>query len=1015
MSRYDYEFDIASDSVAGRVIRLVGHDQRVLELGCSTGHMSRVLHERGCAVTGLEMDASAAEKAREWCDDVKVCNLDEDVWATELASAPLFDVVLAADVLEHLRDPQRCLAHARRLLKPGGRIVLSTPNIAHGGVIAGLLQSQFSYRSTGLLDRTHIHFFTRESLTDVLNAEGFAVEHVCPVEAGAEHPEFAAHWNSLSLDARNTIERSPDYRVFQWVLSATKLPTDAASVVMTEAQRQIDSLRNQSHRMACDLLALRLTDREREQTLVAATTARHAAEIELMEVQRRLKCSQEANEEQVKVISELRALVCRQNATLNMARMAPFRWLATLGRLAAALPLLILAAARNLAAALKHVLATTFRSLPLHQRSRLKETLFELFPWLFRNRAAYKNWAASRANALGEPTDDPATAAHRPTPPEAARSLEIDHSLAIPLSFVTVDRATPRRVASVIHMYYAELASEFRLYLNNIPGSLDLYISTPDESSRAMIERVFEGWPKGTVDVRVAPNRGRDVAPKLVTFREVYPRYDFILFLHSKQSKHADILSGWRHFLFESLIGSPAIVESIYWMFERDPKLGMVASQHFEPMRHWLNWGGNLPAASRLATRMGFVLDERAPLDFPSGSMLWLRSHAIQPLLDLDLDYADFEPEQGQVDATIAHAIERLLFHVCETAGFRWLKVARPELFDHTPMICPVGHEAEFDAFIEKYAFQVLKPSGIAPRKAMPTPIAHPPAGLADAVRARCLGETATPHIPFRIAVGIVTHNNDARELRQAVDAANASLAASGASASRLYVLDNGEPSAPQIGDLPDISYLETQGNIGFGAGHNRIMAEAFLHGADLYIAINPDGMLHPDAIRHLLRMSAAYEGNALIEAIQFPVEHPKHYDPINLDTPWVSGACLAIPSKAYHSLGGFDESFFMYCEDVDLSWRARAHGFATKACPAALFLHAVTNRSMSPETLKMIYSSGVTLARKWQSPAFENQIADELRALGALPPGRYPTPVPSSWLRYADFSHGFSFAPTRW
>ncbi|MFD2273632.1 glycosyltransferase family 2 protein [Undibacterium arcticum] len=160
-------------------------------------------------------------------------------------------------------------------------------------------------------------------------------------------------------------------------------------------------------------------------------------------------------------------------------------------------------------------------------------------------------------------------------------------------------------------------------------------------------------------------------------------------------------------------------------------------------------------------------------------------------------------------------------------------------------------------------------------------------------------------------------------------------------------------------------------------------MRAAFEAGCEIYIAINPDGLLHPGAVEALVQTVQAAHGKALVEALQFPVEHPKPYDTQTLDTPWVSGACVAISRQAFDDLGGFDEDFFMYCEDVDLSWRARAHGYALKTCPRALFLHAVTNREMTQATLQMIFESGITLARKWGSLEFENWLKGELTARG--------------------------------
>jgi GT2 family glycosyltransferase len=603
-----------------------------------------------------------------------------------------------------------------------------------------------------------------------------------------------------------------------------------------------------------------------------------------------------------------------------------------------------------------------------------------------------------------------------PTIPESARAPEIDYSLMIPLPHVSVPTLADGPTAAIIHMYFPELAVKFRSYLENIPGEVDLYLSTPDDFARSMVETAFSGWPKGRVEVRVLPNRGRDIAPKLVGFRDIYDRYDYVLHLHTKRSEHASVLATWRHFLLENLVGNPAVVSSVFAAFAQNPKLGIIASQHFEPVRVWINWGGNLETAMRLAERMGFPLDPAAVLDFPSGSMFWARSAALRPLLDLDLSVEDFDEEEGQIDGTMAHAIERLYFHTCERAGFDWIKVARLELFNHTPAIIGVRNARELNQYFARHVFRLLAPSEVRPRTVPPLPLNEVSPLLLESVREHALGCRRDIAPGTRLAVGIVTYNNGDAELRRGIGAAlqaleRAELPAEGA----IRVLDNGRSSAEAVPEDAVVRRLPSLGNVGFGAGHNALMKAAFAEGADIYVAVNPDGALHPEALGALVRMVQAHSGRILAEALQFPVEHPKPYDPLTLDTPWVSGACLAIPRPAFEALGGFDEAFFMYCEDVDLSWRARAAGFALKICPQALFLHAVTNREMDRQTLGRIYGSGVVLARRWDAPEFEAWIQSEAAAAGLSLPSVATLPAPVEWQRFADFGHHFSFAKPRW
>ncbi len=628
-------------------------------------------------------------------------------------------------------------------------------------------------------------------------------------------------------------------------------------------------------------------------------------------------------------------------------------------------------------------------------------------------------FAQPSATAVALPVTSP-DAEKRPKPivfPEVARRIEDDFSLAVPFRTARLaSAAPPLRLAVVCHMFHANLAGEFAGYLENIPAPFDVFVSTDSAFKQAVIEQAFAGWTRGAVQVRVTPNRGRDIAPKLLGFRDVHAQYELVLHLHTKQSTHASVLANWRGFLLESLVGSTDVVASILDAFATQPQLGMVASQHFEPVRHWIQWGGNVPRARELAQRMGFDFDDRATLDFPSGSMFWARTAALKPLLDLQLSIDDFEEEQGHVDGTTAHAIERLYFLVCQQAGYDWIKVARPELFEQTPGIVRIDGVDALRGYIAEHGVKLGAPNVPAPRSVHPAPVSHPAAALLRLrdIRALGLGQPIASSTDVRI--GIVTYNQDAAAVRRIVASAKLALEHAGLSArGRIALLDNGAASDPELFADGAVRQLPSAGNVGFGAGHNRLMADAFAAGAHAYVAANPDGAFHPDAIGAMLRMMQAQRWLALIEASQFPAEHPKFYDPFTFETPWVSGACVMIPRLAYQVLGGFDETFFMYCEDVDLSWRARAHGFALRHCPGALFLHEVTNRPRDLKVLRMTFASAMLLAHKWRASEFESWVAKELSAVDGAEPSNKPDPVPSAWSAIADFEHQFGFAPMRW
>ena len=177
-----------------KLLALVGSGKRVLDVGCSSGYLARPLVERGCTVVGIEQDEEAAEVAREVCAEVLV----GDAETIELPfSEGSFDVVLCGDLIEHLRDPERFLARVRPLLREDGRLVLTTPNVANWTMRLGLLVGRWRYTERGILDRTHLQLFTRNTLVEMLEHARYRVlelDYTVPVPGiGAPVVERAAH------------------------------------------------------------------------------------------------------------------------------------------------------------------------------------------------------------------------------------------------------------------------------------------------------------------------------------------------------------------------------------------------------------------------------------------------------------------------------------------------------------------------------------------------------------------------------------------------------------------------------------------------------------------------------------------------------------------------------------------------------------------------------------------------------------------------------------------------------
>jgi 2-polyprenyl-3-methyl-5-hydroxy-6-metoxy-1,4-benzoquinol methylase len=176
------------------LLELLPPGGRVLDVGCSGGYLAERIAAAGGSVTGIELDPAAAERARAYCEQVVVGDAERVALPFDPGS---FDAVVCADLIEHLRDPGAFLARVRPLLRGGGRLVLTTPNVANWSIRLQLLFGRWRYTERGILDRTHAHLFTRRTLIECLEQAGYEVEEVgftVPVPiAGTRLVERLAH------------------------------------------------------------------------------------------------------------------------------------------------------------------------------------------------------------------------------------------------------------------------------------------------------------------------------------------------------------------------------------------------------------------------------------------------------------------------------------------------------------------------------------------------------------------------------------------------------------------------------------------------------------------------------------------------------------------------------------------------------------------------------------------------------------------------------------------------------
>jgi glycosyltransferase involved in cell wall biosynthesis len=200
-----YAFKEDRHSSHAQVIRMIPpRGARILDVGCGPNDLAKFLKKEGNEIVGVDKYVPPPGESPRTMDIQK--DLDEDF---TLPFGREFDYILFLDVLEHLKDPARVLAKARDYLKPGGRIIVSLPNVAHWSVRFSLLIGRFSYGERGILDRTHLHFYTGYSARQLLREANYKVlsERVTPVPLLDAFPVFRffflrwIHWIDVAFGA----------------------------------------------------------------------------------------------------------------------------------------------------------------------------------------------------------------------------------------------------------------------------------------------------------------------------------------------------------------------------------------------------------------------------------------------------------------------------------------------------------------------------------------------------------------------------------------------------------------------------------------------------------------------------------------------------------------------------------------------------------------------------------------------------------------------------------------------
>ena len=223
MNKYDYGYELVDGSTNSWAFNCIPNNAVVLELGPSNGNLIyHLTTQKNCIADIVELDEEsgreAAQYARTACIGMEEGNLEKEEWYKRL-NKNQYDYIIILDVLEHIRNPREVLMHLSSLLKKEGKLLLSVPNIAHNSVLINLLQNKLEYTSVGLLDDTHVHFYTYDSILQLLEEAGLNVECCEVKQVAVNNNEIDAVYGFLPREVEAYLKTRNQGTAYQFLLT----------------------------------------------------------------------------------------------------------------------------------------------------------------------------------------------------------------------------------------------------------------------------------------------------------------------------------------------------------------------------------------------------------------------------------------------------------------------------------------------------------------------------------------------------------------------------------------------------------------------------------------------------------------------------------------------------------------------------------------------------------------------------------------------------------------------------
>lgn len=263
MSQYSANQFVEDENHSWNIIqKFIEPNSTVLDIGCSSGNLGEgLIKEKKCTVDGIELSQDDAEKARKKLRNVYVMNIESDS-IDDIGAR--YDFIVMADVIEHLVDPVHALERIKGLLKPGGVLVFSIPNMAHLSVRLALLEGDFDYTQTGLLDETHLHYYTKRNIEKVFREASYKITDLKYTWVVYPTELVKQRLSKLGLSLTNdSVFSKTEANAFQYVGTAVPAKKSSAMLKHTVVKELPHQVHLTEHNNYIDNLLSQVADYER--------------------------------------------------------------------------------------------------------------------------------------------------------------------------------------------------------------------------------------------------------------------------------------------------------------------------------------------------------------------------------------------------------------------------------------------------------------------------------------------------------------------------------------------------------------------------------------------------------------------------------------------------------------------------------------------------------------------------------------------------------------------------------